>query len=71
MLPDVTHRAEDLDWMAAAGEGTEGAAKRLGVSPDSLERWCQRNGHADIWRRLVCNGPRDWNTSSNKDWSAA
>lgn len=47
-------RAEDLTWLAEAGESTEGAAYRLGILRDSLEKWCQRN-NPDIWQQLLAN----------------
>lgn len=57
---DAAARLEDLEWMAAGGEGTEGAARRLGVGLDALDRWCYRNAR-DVWRRLRENDPRDHN----------
>ena len=50
----AAERREDLDWMARAGETTEGAARRLGVSLDGLERWCLKWAR-DEWRRLRIN----------------
>ena len=47
-------RREDLDWMARAGETTEGAARRIGLSTESLERWCLKHAQ-DQWRRLRAN----------------
>lgn len=38
------HRAEDLRWMAETGESLTGAAKRIGMSRESLERWMREHG---------------------------
>jgi hypothetical protein len=41
-------RREDFLWMASTGECLEGAARRLGIKPDSLIEWCKDNGlHAE------------------------
>lgn len=40
------NRAEDLAWMARWGETFAGAARRLGISVDALEKWCDRNNTA-------------------------
>lgn len=50
----AAERREDLDWMARTGETTEGAAHRLGISTEALERWCLKHAH-DTWRRLRAN----------------
>lgn len=57
MRIDVNHgaRAEDLAWMARWGETPHGAAERLGISRDALEKWCERQERGDLWRRLVAN----------------
>ena len=36
-------RLEDLQWMAETGENLLGAARRLGLSPEVLDRWLYRN----------------------------
>lgn len=46
-------RAEDLAWMAETGETVTGAAKRLGISKETLEKWCARHGHLDLFRALA------------------
>lgn len=52
---DRTARAEDLAWMAETGETIPGAAHRLGISTDALEKWCDHNGHRDLFRQLQRN----------------
>lgn len=48
-------RAEDLDWMARTGETTTGAARRLGLRLEALEKWCDRHQRRDLWNRLQAN----------------
>lgn len=48
-------RAEDLAFMATWGETPDGAAARLSLSRDTLERWCQRKNLNDLWAALVAN----------------
>lgn len=56
MTPEqIRARAEDLDWMVRTGETTEGAAGRIGISWDGLQRWCQREARTDLWRGLRTN----------------
>lgn len=50
----AAERREDLAWMAATGETTEGAAARLGITADALERWCLKHAH-QTWRALRAN----------------
>lgn len=50
-------RLEDLTFMADTGETPEGAARRLGVRADSLDKWCDRNAPA-LWDRLQANTRR-------------
>lgn len=52
-----TERSEDLRWMADWYETPRGAARRLGISVNSLRTWCQRND-LDVWDRLVENEQR-------------
>ena len=35
-------RLEDVQWMAETGESLSGAARRLGLAPDVLDRWLYR-----------------------------
>lgn len=37
-------RLEDLTFMIDNGESLQGAARRLGIKPKSLERWCELRG---------------------------
>ena len=36
-------RLEDLAWMVETGETIEGAARRLGLSQNALEKWTAEN----------------------------
>lgn len=47
-------RAEDLAWMAETGETPDGAAHRLGLNTDALQKWSERNA-PQTWARLVGN----------------
>ncbi len=44
-------RLEDLAWMAETGETRDGAAARLGMSVESLGRWCEKHAR-DLWAAL-------------------
>lgn len=47
-------RLEDVQWMAETGECLSGAARRLGLAPDVLDRWLWRHApelHAVFIRR--------------------
>ena len=54
MAQRAAERAEDLAWMARTGETTEGAATRIGLSVESLERWCDKNAR-ETWHQLRTN----------------
>ena len=43
---------EDVEWMAETGEVWERAAQRLGVKPNTLERFLERQGRYDLIRAL-------------------
>lgn len=45
-------RLEDLMFLVDTGETTEGAARRLGCTIDTLQRWCYRHA-PDLWRTLA------------------
>lgn len=62
-------RNEDIRWLAATGEGTEGAARRLGIGLAALEKYCRDNGLHEEWRRLAASGPRDWNLSKANQYT--
>jgi hypothetical protein len=47
-------RLEDLTFMADHGETHIGAAERIGMTVDALDRWCHRHD-AKVWNRLVAN----------------
>lgn len=46
-------RAQAVRDLADLGLGVTQAARRLKVSPASLERWCQRHGLHDVYRQLT------------------
>lgn len=50
-------RLEDLTFMADHGETHTGAATRLNIDLETLDRWCHRH-NPDIWHRLVANSHR-------------
>lgn len=71
---DNDARAEDLEWMAATGESTAGAAKRLGITSVALERWCCRVGRYDLWTKLREHDPHmpmDYQAAALKRWQNA
>ncbi len=53
----VAERLEDLAWLADTGENAVGAARRLGVSHDALDRWCRRHCF-DLWQQLRARDPK-------------
>lgn len=46
-------RGDELLHLAHHGETLETACTKLGISRDSLWRWCRRNGHRDLYERLA------------------
>ena len=53
-------RLENVRWMADTGENLTGAAKRLGLTPSTLDTWLARHA-PDIGRTLRDREPRDPN----------
>lgn len=53
MQRQAEERAEDLAWMAETGETLTGAAKRLGIGLNALEKWCRTHGEMAVYRRLA------------------
>lgn len=53
-------RLEDLAWMVETGETSEGAARRLGLTQNALEKWATANA-PDLMRQLRARDvlPRD------------
>lgn len=45
-------RIEDLEFMAAHGEHFDNAARRVGLTPNSLERWLFRHDRIDLVQAL-------------------
>lgn len=56
---DHAARAEDVRWLAATGESLTGAAKRLGIGRDGLEKWCTLNGMRGELNKLRAREPAD------------
>lgn len=44
MRLDHHARTENVRFLAATGENLSGAAKRLGLRPEALDKWCRRWG---------------------------
>lgn len=57
-------RIEDLLWMAETGEHAEGAARRLGIGYDALERFARRHT-PDTWAVLLARKPSLRNQSNH------
>lgn len=57
---ELAGRLEDVRWMAETGECLDGAARRLGLTRNTLEKWLARSD-ADALRLLVSRQPRDHN----------
>jgi hypothetical protein len=53
-------RLEDARWMAETGECLDGAARRLGLTRDALERWLTVNDRPTL-TALIAHQPRDHN----------
>lgn len=53
-------RLEDVRWMAATGECLDGAARRLGMTRNALEKWLGRRDPAAL-SALIARQPRDHN----------
>lgn len=49
----TTERADMIRDLADLGANATEACRRLKLSRDALERWCQRNGMADVYRKLA------------------
>lgn len=56
----IEARLEDVRWMAETGENLDGAARRLGLRVETLERFLERNDRAAL-KALVARRPRDHN----------
>lgn len=50
-------RIEDLAWMAETGESLTGAARRIGLSRESLERWMRQRDLRDVLAQLQSREP--------------
>lgn len=53
----VAARVEDVEWMDAHGECLSGAARRLGLTSSSLERYLHRHRRHDLVARLRAREP--------------
>lgn len=60
LTPELAARLEDARWMARTGENLEGAARRLGLKPNTLEKWLARHDKAAL-SALIARMPRDHN----------
>lgn len=47
-------RLEDVTWLAETGETPDGAAGRLGLTVNGLEKWCDRHAR-HLWAQLMGN----------------
>jgi len=57
----ATDRATGLRDMAELGVGITEACRRLHVTREGLEKWCQRNGMSDVYRVLTAREHRSGN----------
>lgn len=68
----ATHaRAEDLQWMADTGENLTRAAERLGMTPKSLHKWCNRHGHLHLYQQLAARETDPKYHPTSKEHTAA
>lgn len=67
----IADRLEDLMWMAETGESASGAARRLDISLDALDKWCRNNDAVNLWHRLRSHEPELNRTYCSNQWSAA
>lgn len=69
---DARARLEDVRWFVETGENAEGAAARLGIKVDALEKWCSRHAR-DEWVVLLARNPHDPNAQSRgrNQWTGA
>lgn len=60
MPTDVDHKArfEDLAFMIEHGETGDGAAERLGITPEGLRKWLDAQGRLDLFEALRNNEVR-------------
>lgn len=54
---DHAARAEDIRFLAETGECLTGAARRMGLTVDALEKWAQLHGLRDELNRLRSREP--------------
>lgn len=55
---DHKARAEDIRWFVDTGENLTGAARRLGISRDGVEKYCALHGLRAELRTLQSREPR-------------
>lgn len=63
IIVDHAARGEDVRWLAQTGESASGAAARIGISYDALEKWCRAHDR-ESWQLLYANEPRDHNKAA-------
>jgi transcriptional regulator with GAF, ATPase, and Fis domain len=62
-------REEDVLWMAETGESLSGAARRLGMTRDTLWQWLRRHGMRDVLDVLMAREP--WRIDNRQPGEAA
>lgn len=61
---------EDVEWMAETGECATGAARRLGMKREALEKRLKRADRSDLYRTLAAR-EGDWNSPGRMAWEVA
>lgn len=67
----AAQRLEDVCWMTETGECLSGAARRLGMSEDALEKWLRDNGRRDLSATLRAREPLGLQEERKRRRSAA
>jgi hypothetical protein len=67
---DHRARAEDVRWFVETGECLTGAARRLGITPQGLDKWCRRMAMLPELDTLRCREPYDWNDQVGREGRA-
>lgn len=55
---DAEARLEDLAFMVGTGETGDGAAERLGITPEGLRKWLDAQQRLDVFEALRENEVR-------------
>jgi hypothetical protein len=70
---DHRARAEDIRWFVDTGENLTGAARRLGISTDGVEKWCREHNmrtEYTILRSREPHMPADLHESARRNAEA-